>query len=140
MRRGALLHDIGKMGIPDSILLKPGPLTDEEWVIMRKHPVYAHDLIQPIAFLGNAIDIPYSHHERWDGTGYPRRLEAEQIPLSARIFAVADVYDALRSNRPYRKGWAEEVTLEHIRRESGTHFDPIIAESFLEMIKERGNS
>jgi putative nucleotidyltransferase with HDIG domain len=106
IRRGALLHDIGKMGIPDSILLKPGPLTDEEWTIMRKHPVYAFDLLSPIAFLRPALDIPYCHHEKWDGTGYPQGLKGEAIPLAARIFAVIDVWDALRSDRPYRQGWA----------------------------------
>ncbi|MEA2575068.1 MAG: hypothetical protein QOH93_2366, partial [Chloroflexia bacterium] len=105
LRRGALLHDIGKMGIPDSILLKPGPLTDEEWVIMKRHPVYAHELLSPIDFLRPALDVPYCHHEKWDGTGYPRGLKGEQIPLSARIFAVVDVWDALSSNRPYRGAW-----------------------------------
>ena len=102
IRRGALLHDIGKMGIPDSVLLKPGPLTEEEWKIMRKHPVYANELLSPIAYLRPALDIPYCHHEKWDGTGYPRGLKGEQIPLAARIFAVVDVWDALRSDRPYR--------------------------------------
>ena len=100
IRRGALLHDIGKMAIPDSILLKPGPLTDDEWEIMRRHPVYAYELLSPIAFLHPALDIPYCHHEKWDGTGYPRGLKGEQIPLAARIFAVVDVWDALRSDRP----------------------------------------
>jgi putative nucleotidyltransferase with HDIG domain len=124
IRRGALLHDIGKMGIPDIILLKPGKLTDEEWVIMKKHPVYAYDLIYPIEYLRLALDIPYCHHEKWDGSGYPRGLKGEQIPLSARIFAIIDVWDALRSDRPYRKAWDKEKTLEHIKSGSGTHFDP----------------
>lgn len=137
IRRGALLHDIGKMGIPDSILLKPGALTPEEWEIMRKHPVYAWELLTPIAFLGSAIDIPYCHHERWDGTGYPRGLRGEEIPLSARIFAVADVYDALRSDRPYRKGWSEEATIQHIRANVGSHFDPAVALEFLRMVEEQ---
>ena len=102
LRRGALLHDIGKMGVPDNILLKPEPLTEEEWIIMRKHPQYAYDLLKPIAFLGSALDIPYCHHEKWDGTGYPRGLRGEEIPLAARLFAVVDVWDALTSDRPYR--------------------------------------
>jgi PAS domain S-box-containing protein len=136
IQRGALLHDIGKMGIPDSILLKPGPLTDEEWVIMRKHPVYAYELLSPISFLRPALDIPYCHHEKWDGTGYPRGLKGEQIPLAARIFAVVDVYDALRSDRPYRKAWPEEQVLAHIRELSGTHFDSRVVEAFLELACE----
>jgi PAS domain S-box-containing protein len=136
MRRGALLHDIGKMGIPDSILLKPGSLTGEEWVVMRRHPTIAFELLSPIAYLRPAIDIPYCHHENWDGSGYPRGLEGEQIPLSARLFAVVDVWDALRSDRPYRKAWPEEQVLEHIRSLVGTHFDPKAVELFMEMVKE----
>jgi putative nucleotidyltransferase with HDIG domain len=130
VRRGALLHDIGKMGIPDSILLKPGPLTDEEWVIMRKHPIYAYELLSPIAYLRPAIDIPYYHHEKWDGTGYPHGVKGEMIPLSARIFAVVDVWDALCSDRPYRKAWPAVQAREHIRSLSGTHFDPQIVDAF----------
>lgn len=130
IRRGALLHDIGKMGIPDAILLKPGPLTDEEWVIMRKHPVYALDLLSRIPYLRPALDIPYYHHEKWDGSGYPCKLKGEQIPLAARIFAVADVWDALRSDRPYRAGWPEEKARVHIISEAGTHFDPKVIEVF----------
>jgi PAS domain S-box-containing protein/putative nucleotidyltransferase with HDIG domain len=133
VRRGALLHDIGKMGIPDSILLKPGPLTEDEWEIMRRHPVYAYELLSPIEFLRPALHIPYSHHEKWDGTGYPRGLKAEQIPLAARIFAVIDVYDALSSDRPYRKAWPKEKVLAHLRSLSGTHFDPRVLETFLKM-------
>ncbi len=133
IRRGALLHDIGKMGIPDSILLKPGPLADEEWVIMRRHPVYAYRMLSPIRYLGPALDIPYCHHEKWEGTGYPRGLKGEQIPAAARIFAVADVWDALRSDRPYRKGWPEERVREYIREQAGKHFDPRVVEAFLEM-------
>ncbi|MBI9046888.1 MAG: GAF domain-containing protein [Anaerolineaceae bacterium] len=136
VRRGALLHDIGKMGIPDSILLKPGPLTDEEWVIMRQHPVYALNLISPIAYLRPAIDIPYSHHEKWDGTGYPIGLKGEKISLAARIFAIVDVWDALLSDRPYRKAWSKEKTIECLRKGSGKHFDPAIMEVFLEHIKD----
>jgi hemerythrin-like metal-binding protein/PAS domain S-box-containing protein len=124
VRRGALLHDIGKMGVPDGILLKPGPLTNEEWVVMRQHATNAYDLLFPIHFLRPAMDIPYCHHEKWDGTGYPRGLKGDQIPFAARIFAVVDVWDALTSNRPYRAAWSEEKTLNHIRALSGTHFDP----------------
>jgi HD-GYP domain-containing protein (c-di-GMP phosphodiesterase class II) len=133
IRRGALLHDIGKMGIPDSILLKPGPLTEGEWAIMKMHPVYAYDLLSPIAFLHPALDIPYAHHEKWDGTGYPRRLRGEEIPLAARIFAIVDVYDALRSDRPYRSAWSEERTIDHIKSLRGTHFDPMVVDAFLAM-------
>jgi putative nucleotidyltransferase with HDIG domain len=134
IKRGALLHDIGKMGIPDLILLKPGPLTDEEWVLMRKHPVYAYEMLSRIEYLRPAIDIPYCHHEKWDGSGYPRGLKGEQIPLPARIFAVVDVYDALTSDRPYRPAWSEEKTLQLIREDSGKHFDPKVVEVFLQEI------
>lgn len=131
VHRGALLHDIGKIGVPDAILHKPGPLTDEEWVVMRRHPVYAHEMLSRIAFLRPALDIPYSHHEKWDGTGYPQGLRGEQIPLAARIFAVADVWDALLSDRPYRRAWDGEKVLEHIREQAGRHFDPRVVEAFL---------
>ena len=137
VRRGALLHDIGKMGIPDSILLKPGPLTEEEWKIMRPHPVYSYELLQPIAYLRPALDIPYCHHENWDGSGYPRGLKGEQIPLSARIFAVVDVWDALRSVRPYRPAWSEKKTKEYIGSLSGIQFDPKVVEVFLRAIAEK---
>ena len=133
-RRGALLHDIGKMGIPDGILLKPGRLSEEEWEIMRKHPVYAYELLQPIPFLRSALDIPYCHHEKWDGTGYPRGLKGEQIPSAARIFAIVNVWDALCSDRPYRKAWSKEQALEFIGSESGKHFDPNVVQGFLELI------
>jgi putative nucleotidyltransferase with HDIG domain len=136
VRRGALLHDIGKMAVPDSVLLKPGPLSDEEWVIMRQHPVHAFRLLSPIAFLKAALDVPYCHHEKWDGTGYPRGLRGEQIPLSARIFAVIDVWDALRSDRPYRPAWPEERALAHITTQVGTHFDPAVAKAFLRLQAE----
>lgn len=135
VRRGALLHDIGKMGIPDTVLLKPGPLTDEEWVIMRKHPVYAYDMLSPIDFLRPALDIPFCHHEKWDGTGYPRGLKGVQIPLAARIFAVVDVWDALRSDRPYRAGWPVEKVVKHILSLSGSHFDPQVVEVFLSLLE-----
>lgn len=131
VRRGALLHDIGKMGIPDNILLKPGKLTDEEWVIMRKHPVYAFELLSPIQYLRPALDVPYCHHEKWDGSGYPRGLKSEQIPMCARIFAIIDVWDALRSDRPYRAGWEAGRVREHIKEGSGSHFDPAVVEAFL---------
>jgi PAS domain S-box-containing protein/putative nucleotidyltransferase with HDIG domain len=133
IRRGALLHDIGKMGVPDHILLKPDKLTDEEWAFMRQHPQFAFDMLAPIAYLRQALDIPYCHHEKWDGSGYPRGLKGEQIPLAARIFAVIDVYDALTSDRPYRKAWSREKTLEHIKTNSGTHFDPKVVEAFISL-------
>jgi len=136
MRRGALLHDIGKMGVPDSILLKPGTLTDEEWGVMRMHPTFAFELLSPIAYLHPALDIPYCHHEKWDGSGYPSGLKGEQIPLAARLFAVVDVWDALCSDRPYRQGWPHEKVLNHIRSLAGTHFDPKAVELFLEVINE----
>lgn len=131
IRRGALLHDIGKMGIPDSILLKPGPLSDEEWVIMRQHPAYAYDMLQGIDYLRPALDIPYSHHERWDGSGYPLGQKGTEIPLAARIFAVVDVYDALTSDRPYKDAWSISKTLEHIKDQAGKHFDPQVVDVFL---------
>jgi len=131
IRRGALLHDIGKMGIPDSILHKPGPLSDEEWTVMRKHPVYAYELLGPIAYLRPALEIPYCHHELWDGSGYPQGLQGEQIPKAARIFTVIDVWDALRSNRPYRGPWPESKVLTYLQEKSGTHFDPQIVSTFL---------
>jgi PAS domain S-box-containing protein/putative nucleotidyltransferase with HDIG domain len=135
-RRGALLHDIGKMGVPDSILLKPGKLTDEEWLIMKQHTNYARDMLSGISYLSDAMDIPYAHHEKWDGNGYPTGLKAEQIPLAARIFAVADVYDALTSDRPYRKAWTKQETVEYIRKESGKHFDPTVVTVFLSLVRE----
>jgi putative nucleotidyltransferase with HDIG domain len=136
VRRGALLHDIGKMGVPDAILLKPGPLTEDEWTIMRRHPTFAYELLLPIAYLRPVLEIPYCHHEKWDGTGYPRGLKGEQIPWAARIFAVVDVWDALRSDRPYRPAWPEEKVREHIRAGVGTHFDPQVVEVFLKMQSE----
>ena len=135
VRRGALLHDIGKLGVPDQILLKPGKLTDEEWVIMRQHPVYALNMLMSINYLRPALDIPYCHHEKWDGSGYPRGLKDEQIPLAARIFAVVDVWDALRSDRPYRASWSVEKTRAYILEQSGKHFDPKVVEAFLPLIE-----
>jgi HD-GYP domain-containing protein (c-di-GMP phosphodiesterase class II) len=134
IRRGALLHDIGKMGIPDQILLKPGPLTEEEWKVMRTHPELAYKLIAPISFLRPAIDIPYCHHEKWDGTGYPRGLKGQDIPLSARLFAIIDVWDALSSDRPYRKAWDEKRVYDYLDSQSGTHFDPEILKIFLTQV------
>lgn len=134
LSRGALLHDIGKMGVPDSILRKVGSLTDNEWVAMHKHPTYARDMLDSIGYLQDAIDVPYGHHEKWDGSGYPRGLKGEQIPLPARIFAVADVYDALTSDRPYRRAWTRAKAIEYIRNESGKHFDPRVVEAFLALV------
>jgi len=124
IRRGALLHDIGKIAISDSILFKPGPLTEDEWTVIRQHPTNAYQLLTPITFLRQALDIPYCHHEKWDGSGYPRGLKGEQIPLAARIFAIVDVWDALSFDRPYRKRWDHEQVIEHIHQLSGSHFDP----------------
>lgn len=129
--RGALLHDIGKMGVPDQILLKPQALTKDEWQVMALHPVYAYQMLSPIKYLRPALDIPYCHHEKWDGTGYPHGLKGEQIPLAARIFAVVDVCDALRSNRPYRPAWPEKEVIAHIRQQSGKHFDPKVVKVFM---------
>ncbi len=135
IRRGALLHDIGKMGVPDSILQKPGKLSEGEWEIMRRHPVYAYEWLSRIQYLVPALEIPYSHHERWDGTGYPRGIKGEQIPLEARIFAIIDVWDALNSDRPYRKAWPKEKALAHIKEQSGKHFDPEVVVNFLDMLE-----
>lgn len=134
-RWGALLHDIGKMGIPDGILLKPGPLTDEEWVRMKMHPTFAFELLSPIRYLRLALDIPYCHHEKWDGSGYPRGLKGDQIPLVARIFAVVDVWDALTADRPYRPAWTAEKARQHILDSSGTAFDPEVVDMFIRTFK-----
>lgn len=133
IRRGALLHDIGKMGIPDSILLKPGKLNEEEWEIMKKHPEYAYNLLKPIQFLAPALDIPYAHHEKWDGTGYPRGLKGEEIPLAARLFAIVDVWDALTNDRPYHKAWKKEDVKALIKEQAGKHFDPKVVEAFFSL-------
>lgn len=138
LRRGAQLHDIGKMGIPDSILLKPGPLTEEEWKIMRMHPVYAYEMLYPVPEFRKILDIPYCHHEKWDGTGYPRELHTEEIPLPARIFAVVDVWDALCSDRPYRRAWPEEKVVDYLKLQAGSHFDPQVVGEFLGMINANG--
>ena len=133
IRRGALLHDIGKMAIPDGILLKPGKLTDDERLLIQQHPLYAYEMLNPIDFLLPAIDIPYCHHEKWDGTGYPRGLRGEDIPFSARIFPVIDVWDALISDRPYRKGLPQDEVRHHIQADSGKHFDPRVVNAFFEL-------
>jgi HD-GYP domain-containing protein (c-di-GMP phosphodiesterase class II) len=140
IRRGGLLHDIGKMGVPDHILLKEGPLTGAEWEVMRKHPQFAYDLLSPISYLKEALDIPYCHHEKWDGTGYPRGLSGTRIPLAARIFAVVDVWDAITSDRPYRKKWTRRKAIKYIREQSGKQFEPAIVEIFLKEIIKQGKS
>ena len=137
IRRGAVLHDIGKMGIPDDLLRKKEELTPEDWAEIRKHPEYARGLLEPISFLREAAVIPYAHHERWDGSGYPRGLKGSEIPFDARIFAVVDVWDALRSDRPYRSGWSEERVRRHIEAGVGTMFDPDVVRAFLQMIDEQ---
>lgn len=140
IRRGALLHDIGKMGVPDYILFKEGPLTEAEWQVMRKHPQFAYDLLSQITYLKEALDIPYCHHEKWDGTGYPRGLSSTRIPFAARIFSVVDVWDAITSDRPYRKKWTKRKAIKYIREQSGKHFDPTVVEVFLNEIVKQGKS
>ena len=135
IRRGALLHDMGKIGIPDSILHKPAALTDEEWRVMRKHPQLAYDMLYPIEYLRPALEIPLTHHEKWDGTGYPRGLKGEEIPIVARLFAVVDVWDALTSDRPYRPAWSQEEAWTYIREQSGKHFDPQVVDLFFNVVK-----
>jgi putative nucleotidyltransferase with HDIG domain len=134
IRRGALLHDIGKMGIPDNILRKSGALSDDERAMMHQHPQLAYEMLSPIAYLLPALDIPYCHHEKWDGTGYPRGLMREEIPLAARIFTVVDVFDALTSDRPYRPAWTKNKAIEYIRQQAGSHFDPRVVDVFLNLI------
>lgn len=138
--RGALLHDIGKIGIPDHILLKRDTLSETEMREMRRHPEYALHLLAPIAYLRAALDIPYCHHERWNGSGYPRGLEGEQIPLAARIFAVVDAWDALRSDRPYRRAWSDGEVRSHLRRRAGIEFDPTVVDAFLRLLDDRGDA
>ncbi len=134
IRRGALLHDIGKMGVPDGILHKPSALTPEEWELMRKHPSYAYELLSPIEYLHPAIDIPYCHHEKWDGSGYPRGLQGEAIPLAARMFAAVDIWDALRSDRPYRRAWSDRKTRDYLASLAGSHLDPQVVREFLALL------
>ena len=139
IRRGAILHDIGKMAIPDHILFKPGPLDPHEWEIMKQHTIIAASLLKPILYLEPALDIPQYHHEKWDGTGYPHGLKGEQIPLAARLFAVVDVYDALTSDRPYRKAWSQTEAMDYIRSGAGKHFDPKVVGIFLQMLNRQKN-
>jgi HD-GYP domain-containing protein (c-di-GMP phosphodiesterase class II) len=134
IRRGAILHDIGKVAIPDQILFKPGPLVAEEWEIMRRHPDIAVELLSPVSYLEPALEIPHWHHEKWNGSGYPDGLHQENIPFSARLFALADVYDALTSNRPYRSAWSKQDAVQYIETQAGTHFDPRIVPEFLNMV------
>ena len=132
--RGALLHDIGSVGVPETILHKPGPLTPEEYEVVKKHPEYAYNLLSEIPFLQEAIDIPYRHHEKWDGSGYPQGLEQTDIPLAARIFTVVDVWEAVTSNRPYRPAMGREAALRILQAGSGTHFDPMLVDIFLQRV------
>ena len=136
VRRGAILHDIGKIGVPDQILLKPGPLTEDEWKTMRQHPVHARAMLMSIGFLRSALDIPYCHHEKWDGTGYPRGLNGMEIPLAARVFAIVDVWDALLSGRPYRAPMSVPEAIQVITQGAGTHFQPELVEVFIEILDE----
>ncbi len=140
VKRGALLHDIGKMGVPDRILLKPDRLAEEEQALMRMHPMYAYQMLEHITYLAPSLDIPLCHHEKWDGTGYPRRLKGEEIPLTARIFCIVDVYDALTSDRPYRMAWPKDKVIEHIQKLSGIHFEPRVVVEFLTMLNNEEQS
>jgi PAS domain S-box-containing protein/putative nucleotidyltransferase with HDIG domain len=136
IRRGALLHDIGKMGVPDTILLKPGKLNEDEWSIMQQHPTYAYEMLSELPYFKDILDIPYCHHEWYDGTGYPRGLKGEEIPLSARIFAIVDAWDALVSDRPYRKAWTKENALKHLIDQAGSHFDEDVVKAFAQMMAD----
>lgn len=136
LKRGALLHDMGKIGIPDEILQKAGPLTETEWERMRQHPIHAYNMLSPIAYLNPALDIPFYHHERWDGSGYPHGLKGENIPLAARLFAIVDVWDALRSDRPYRKEMPRTEVIDYLRKNAGILFDPKLVDIFLHFVKE----
>ncbi len=136
VKYGALLHDIGKIGVPDRVLLKPDTLTPEEWDAVRKHPLYAHDLFYPVEYLRSYLPIPYSHHEKWDGTGYPQGLKGDEIPLAARLFAVIDVWDSLSCDRVYAKAWPQEKITEHIHQQTGSHFDPHVVDLFFHSKKD----
>ena len=132
-----MIHDVGKFAVPDKVLLKPGNLTKKEYEIMKLHPEHAREMLNGIPFLQGAIDIPYCHHEHWDGSGYPRGLKGEEIPIAARIFAVADVWDAVTTDRPYRKAMSRDEAIDVIREGSGTHFDPAVVDLFLEFLEEQ---
>jgi HD-GYP domain-containing protein (c-di-GMP phosphodiesterase class II) len=138
IRQGALLHDIGKLGIPDAILLKPGSLTQQERQVMQQHAVYGYNVLAPIINLRQTLDITLYHHERWDGSGYPYGLRGEQIPLAARLFAVVDVFDALTSDRPYRPAWSNSQATEYLREQAGREFDPTVVQTFLEITNQSG--
>ena len=140
MRRGALMHDVGKMGVPDDVLRKPGPLTSQELYQMRRHPQYGYDLLVTNEWMDSILDIPYCHHENWDGSGYPRGLKGEEIPLAARIFAVVDNFDALTSDRPYRTALSREEALDYIREQSEKKFDPKVVDAFMKLMKEQERS
>jgi HD-GYP domain-containing protein (c-di-GMP phosphodiesterase class II) len=135
IRRGALLHDIGKMGIPDNILFKPGALSEEEWQVMRMHPVYAYDMLSSVSYLRKALEIPYCHHEFWNGEGYPRGLRGEDIPIKARIFSLADVWDALNSDRPYRPAWPRPKVIDYMKDMAGVQFDPTLVPEFIDLVE-----
>jgi HD-GYP domain-containing protein (c-di-GMP phosphodiesterase class II) len=135
VRRGALLHDMGTLGIPDRTLLKPGRLDQEEWALMQQHPQMAFNMLEKVDYLRPALDIPHYHHEKWDGSGYPDGLRGEEIPFSARIFALADVWDAVTNERPYKEVWSEEKAKAHLRQQSGIHFDPTLVELFLDILE-----
>jgi putative nucleotidyltransferase with HDIG domain len=135
IRRGALLHDIGKMGVPDAILHKNGPLDDREWQVIRQHPQHAYNMLKHIEYLQAALEVPHGHHEKWDGTGYPRGLKGEAIPLSARIFTIVDVYDALTNDRPYRMAMRGEEALAYLTEHSGSHFDPKVVAAFVTLMR-----
>jgi len=132
VQRGAVLHDVGNMVVPESILHSKSNLTVEEWVTIHMHPYNAYEMLEPIEILRPALEIPYFHHEKWDGTGYPRGMKGEQIPLAARIFSLVDVYDAMVSDRPYRKAWSKDAAVQHLQEESGRHFDPKVVDVFMD--------
>lgn len=136
VRRGTFLHDIGKLMIPDNILKKPGPLTEDEWIIIKKHPKAAYEFLKDIEFLEKAINIPYCHHERWDGGGYPRGLRGTDIPLEARIFTVVDTYDAIRSDRPYKQARSPEEAFQELKKGRGTQYDPDVVDTFIKIMRE----
>ena len=134
---GAYLHDIGKMGIPDEILFKPGKFSNEDWNIMRQHPVFAKKLLEGIPHLGKAIHVPYYHHEHWDGSGYPEGLVRENIPLFARIFSIIDVWDALLTSRIYRPAWSNIQVVQYILSQAGRQFDPTLVDVFIDLVQEK---